>query len=410
MTLPVEFRFLLALALGFLVGLERESVRLSGKGNVLAGVRTHSIISLFGFGCAWLAQARVEWAVPAGMATVAALAVSGYLAKLKDGHVGWTSEISTALTFVTGALALLADVWVPMALGVVNALLLSEKAELEAFVERLDKTEFLAVLKFLLITVIILPALPDREYTMYKLNPARIWLVVVMVSSIGFVGYVLVKKFGARSGLWLSGLLGGVVSSTAVCVAMGRLAQKDESRAGSALQAALLASSVMYLRILVLVWILNPVLIWQLWWKLVLLSSAGVALALWTRSPDGPREEHGVSSLPNPFEIRPALVFAGIFVLLSSATVLVRMQFGDRGLLALAAVVGIVDIDPFILSLISGAHPYSASLLAAMLLAMMSNTVMKGGSFAALARPRRREAALRFGILAVLHVPLMFVP
>ena len=403
----VEARFLIALALGFLVGLERESMRLGGKAHVFAGVRTHSIISLFGFGCAWMFQAKVEMALPVGMLTVAALAVAGYLAKLREGHTGWTSEVSAALTFVVGGLSLLADIWVPMALGVVNALLLSEKSELEHSVERLDKSEFLAVLKFLLVTVIILPALPNQEYTQFKLNPSRIWQIVILVSTIGFVGYFLTKKFGPRSGLWLSGLLGGIVSSTAVSVAMGRHAQKNEDQSGSALQSALLASSVMYLRILVLIWILNPTLLWYVWWKLVILFLTGIGLSFWTtRSTtrdDGPE----VSALQNPFEIRPALIFAAVFVLLSVATLFVRSSFGSSGLLALSFLVGVTDIDPFILSLVQGTHPFSSLLISAILLAMMSNTLMKGAYFLTMVKPLRKATAIRFGLLAAVHTLLI---
>jgi len=405
---PFEIRIILALALGFLVGLERESVRAAEKTRVLAGVRTHSIISLFGFGCAWLFQAGVTWALPAGMLTVAALAVAAYLAKLREGHVGWTSEISAALTFVVGALALLADIWVPMALGIVNALLLSEKAELERFVDRLDKSEFLAVLKFLLITVIILPALPDREFTEFRLNPSRIWQIVILVSSIGFVGYILSKKFGARSGLWLSGLLGGIVSSTAVSVAMGRLARKSETQAGNAMQAALLASSVMYPRILILGWIVNPAIFAAVWWKLAVLMLAGVVLSFRTTRSEAKQEE-AVTALPNPFEVRPALIFAAVFVVLSMLTTLARNAFGDHGLLALSAVVGVSDIDPFILSLIQGGYPQIPVVERALLLAMMSNTLMKGGYFLSLAPSMRKDTLIRFGILALAHIPLIFL-
>jgi uncharacterized membrane protein (DUF4010 family) len=401
-----ELRFVIALALGFLVGLERETVRITQKQRVLAGVRTHTIISLYGFGCAWLSQMHVSLAIPVGMLTVAALAIVGYLAKLKEGHVGWTSEISTVLTFIVGALALLTDVWVPMALGIMNAILLSEKAELEQFVERLDKGEFLAVLKFLLVTVIILPALPNRGYTQFDLNPTRIWQIVIMVSTVGFVGYFLAKKIGPRYGLWVSGVLGGIVSSTAVCVAMGRMARTRESCAGNALQASLLASSVMYLRILVLVWILNPVLVPFIWWKLALLSAIGLLLSVRIGvTPAAPVESQD-STLRNPFEVRPALLFAVVFVAVSIITVLAQRQFGSSGLIGLAVLVGVADIDPFILSLVHNTVLSTQLMIAAVIVAMMSNTVAKGMYFGFLAKGMRRETLIRFGAFALLHVPI----
>ncbi len=267
-----EIRFILALALGFLIGLERESSGSAGKSRVFAGVRTYTIISLFGFGCGWFYKINIPFILPIGLVSVTALALIGYLAKFKEEHYGWTSEIAAVLTYIIGALTILTDVWVPLALGVVTTLLLSEKSELENYVEKLDKSEFLAVIKFLVVTLIILPVLPDKEYTKYLLNPYKIWLIVVFVSSLGFAGYILIKKFGDKVGLWVSGIMGGIVSSTAVTIAVARIAEKDPAKNKSALQAALLASSVMYVRILFLIWLINPSFLGVLWWKLVALS------------------------------------------------------------------------------------------------------------------------------------------
>ncbi|WP_457654614.1 MgtC/SapB family protein [Rhodocaloribacter sp.] len=401
-------RLLVALLLGILIGLERESSKKEFE--EYAGVRTFTLLSLFGFGCAWLFQLQVTLALPLGLLAVGALTVLEYLTKRQGGHRGWTSEVAALLTYVIGALALLADVWVPMALGVIATLLLAEKAQIETYVERLEKTEFLAVVKFLLVTVIILPALPDRGYTRFALNPAHIWQIVVLVSSIGFVGYFLSKRFGKRVGLWLSGLLGGIVSSTAVTVAVGRLAQRSPEQRGSALQATLLASAVMYLRILVLVWILNPAFMPDLWWRLVLLFIVGVALAVPVHPTHAVPSEPPTSTLQNPFEIRPAVVFASLFVVLSVATTLVKNAFGDAGLLTLSALVGVTDIDPFILSLIRGSAAVSRLIVTAILLAMMSNTIVKGVYFSMLVKPVRKATLWRFGLWAALHIPLALIP
>ena len=404
-----ELRFIVALGLGFLVGLERESSGADRKtGRVFAGVRTYTIISMYGFACAWLYRSDVTLALPVGMLSVTALALVGYLAKLKEGRVGWTSEVAALLTFLVGVLSLLADIWVPMTLGIVNTILLSEKGELERFVDRLDKSEFLAVLKFLVLTAIVLPVLPDREFTQFKLNPAHIWQIVILVSSIGFVGYVLTKKFGSRLGLWLSGLLGGIVSSTAVSIAAGRIAQRDPERSAGALQMALLASAVMYLRILVLVWILDAAAAAALWWKMLPLAVAGVALTRGIASRADSARGEAETALQNPFELKPALVFAVVFVLLSVLTVLARQYFGGAGVVMLSLIVGVVDIDPFILSIARGAGTQPL-LITAMLLAMMSNTLAKGGYFAMLARGRWRDAAWRYGLWALLHLPLLFL-
>ena len=138
-----ELRFLVALALGFLVGLERESTKIEEQKMVFGGVRTHPIICLMGFGCAWFFKIGATLMLPVGLLSIAALTSIAYIAKIKVERFGSTSEISALLTFVTGALALLVDVWIAMAIGVVNTILLSEKAALESYVERLNKVEFL---------------------------------------------------------------------------------------------------------------------------------------------------------------------------------------------------------------------------------------------------------------------------
>jgi uncharacterized membrane protein (DUF4010 family) len=364
---------------------------------------------MYGFACAWLYRIDVTLALPVGMLSLAAMVLAGYLAKLREGRVGWTSEIAALLTFVVGVLTLLTDIWVPMTLGVINTILLSEKGELESFVDRLNKSEFLAVLKFLVVTAIILPTLPNKEYTEFQLNPVRIWQIVILVSSIGFIGYYLTKKFGSRLGLWLSGLLGGIVSSTAVTIAAGRVAQRSPQRSFNAMQMSLLASSVMYPRILVLVWVISPVIAGMLWWKCLLLATAGGVLTL-IGGKSTPVIENGetVSTLENPFELRPAFIFAAVFVLLTIVTAFAKRFFGSAGLLVLSFIVGVVDIDPFILSLVRDTA-YSSLIAMAILIAMMSNTLAKGSYFAVLAKARRRDAIWRYGLWAMLHGPLLFL-
>jgi uncharacterized membrane protein (DUF4010 family) len=404
---PLPLRLFIALGLSFLIGLERESSSALSKGRVFAGVRTYSLIGAYGFGCAWLANLNHPWALPAGMLCLGALALVGYLAKLKSDHVGWTSEVAALLTFAMGALCLLADLWVPMALGIVATFLLSEKAQIESYVERLDKAEFLAVIKFLLVALIILPVLPNQDYTNFKLNPRHIWQVVVLVSAVGFIGYFLTKKLGSKAGLWLSGLLGGIVSSTAVSIAMGRIAQHSPGRSVQAAQATILASSIMYLRILALVWFIKPEFASHIWWQLVLLSAVGLALSIYRRNGAPEADSSDVRKLQNPFELKPAIIFASLFVVLSVATALVERIYGQTGLMALAALVGVTDIDPFILSLVNQSAILQQLMVTGILVSMMSNTIVKGIYFGFLAREMRRSTAWRFGVWALLHLPVI---
>jgi uncharacterized membrane protein (DUF4010 family) len=403
-----EIRFVIALALGFLIGLERESSGYIYKSR-FAGLRTYTIISLLGFGCGWFYKINIPFVLPVGLISVTALVLVGYFAKFKEGHYGWTSEIAAVLTYVIGALTILTDVWVPLALGVVTTLLLSEKSELEKYVEKLDKSEFLAVIKFLVVTLIILPVLPNQEYTKYLLNPYKIWLIVIFVSSLGFAGYILIKKFGDKVGLWVSGIMGGIVSSTAVTIAVARIAEKDHAKNKSALQAALLASSVMYIRILFLVWLINPSFIVVLWWKLIALSLIGIILSFGIKEKLPAKPDNAGSTLQNPFEIKPALIFAGLFVILSVLTIIVKNYFGNGGLITLSAITGVTDIDPFILSLIRGTIPVENIIIASIVIAMMSNTIIKGIYFVFFSKQQSKQVMWRYILWALLHIPFAFI-
>jgi uncharacterized membrane protein (DUF4010 family) len=406
---PFQLRFFIALGLSFLIGLERESSGIHTKGRVFAGVRTYSLIGVFGFGCGWLSSINVAWALPVGMLSLAALALAGYVGKLKSDFVGWTSEVAALVTFVMGALCLLTDLWVPMALGIVSTFLLSEKAKIEKYVVSLDNAEFLAVIKFLLITLIILPVLPNQEYTEFNLNPRRIWQIVVLVSTVGFAGYFLTKKFGSKAGLWLSGLLGGIVSSTAVSIATGRIARQSPERSVNALQATVLASSIMYLRILALIWFIHPDLVRFIWWKMILLSAVGLLFAIHKEKKTTDFERPSVRTLKNPFEMRPALVFALLFVVLSVLTILVQRFYGSAGLMTLATVIGVTDIDPFILSLVNQTTITQSLVISAIIISMMSNTIVKGIYFGFQAKEVRKSVAWRFGLWALLHLPIIYL-
>ncbi|MCW9064657.1 MAG: DUF4010 domain-containing protein [Ignavibacteriaceae bacterium] len=404
-----ELRFLVAIALGFLVGLERESRGGSISARITAGVRTYTLVSLFGFGCAWLYRLNIDFIIPVGLIVIGGMLLTSYLAKQKSGAVGWTSEIAALLTFIVGILSLLADIWIPMALGIFTTLLLSEKAGLEQYIEKLDKSEFLAVVKFLLITLIILPALPDNYYTQFQLNPYRIWQIVILVSSIGFVGYFLMKKFGEKVGLWLSGLMGGIVSSTAVSIAMGNIAKSNNHLAKRALQATVLASSVMYLRILVIIYLLNAGIAYEIWWKLIILFFVGLLLAIILHDKNSDTPAGPISTIHNPFEIKPAIIFASLFVILSVVTIWVKQFFGSAGLLGLSAIVGVTDIDPFIVSVISKQSLVESIISSAIIISMMSNTIVKGIYFGFLVKGLRKQVILYFTLWAVIHAILIFI-
>jgi uncharacterized membrane protein (DUF4010 family) len=278
---------------------------------------------------------------------------------------------------------------------------------LESYVERLSKVEFLATVKFILVTVIILPVLPNHEFTQFHINPFKIWQIVIIVSTLGFVGYLLEKKFGSKLGLWMSGIFGGIVSSTAVTLSVGRMARNNPARGSTALQATLLASSVTYLRTLALIWFINGSFLPNLWLRFVFLSLVGVVLSIRMFKKESRALESEMPELQNPFEIRPAIGFALLFILLSVLTGLVKSTMGNSGLLGLAAIVGVSDITPFILSIVQGSDGSMHIFTSAIILALMSNTVAKGIYFGSLSPTTRKETALKYSIYALLHIPFI---
>jgi len=193
-----------------------------------------------------------------------------------------------------------------------------------------------------------------------------------------------------------------------VTVGLGRMAQNQHQRQKAALEAAILASMVMYLRILVLVWIVNAAYVPALWWKMIALSAIGgfLTMGLPKGKHDGSSKPEAVN-LQNPFEIRPALVFAGLFVALSVASNLVGTYVGTGGILGLGALVGFTDIDPYILSIVHSGDLGRGVVAAGIVLAALSNTIAKGVYFGVLVSPLRRQVAWRYGVWAALHIPFI---
>jgi uncharacterized membrane protein (DUF4010 family) len=188
---------------------------------------------------------------------------------------------------------------------------------------------------------------------------------------------------------------------------MGHMAKKNPSRSDSALQAALLASSVTYLRTLVLIWFINTSYIQNLWQRFVFLALIGALLSIRMLRKESPALESEMPELQNPFEIRPAIGFALLFILLSVLTVFVKTTMGNSGLLGLACIAGVSDITPFILSIVQGSDGTIHIFTSAIILALMSNTIAKGIYFWSLSPITRKETALKYTIYALMHIPFI---
>ena len=348
MDLPLIFQKLaLALGLGLLVGLQRERVQAQ-----LAGIRTFALITVFGAVSALLGDAFGGWVVGLGGIGLAALLVVGNVAQpeAKEDDPGLTTEVAALLMYGVGAYVVVGPTSVAVAVGGGVALLLHFKAPLHDFVARIGEVDLKAIMQFVLIALVILPVLPNQTYGPYRvLNPHEVWLMVVLIVGIGLGGYVAYKLFGQRVGALLGGVLGGMVSSTATTVSYARRTRAAPDDVRLAAVVIVIASSVVFVRVLTEIavaapahfWLLAPPLGVMLGWMALL--SAGLYLF-----GSGPPGEQPVQH--NPAELPTALVFGGLYALVLLAIAAAKDFFGDTGLYGVAILSGLHDVDAITLS------------------------------------------------------------
>jgi len=381
-TLPPEgAKILLVLALSFLTGLEREEHRAGSEHYSFGGVRTFPLIGLIGYVMALLSGGHLV-AEAVGFAVVAGFLMLAYQHKVTaSGLAGFTSEMSALTTYLAGALVYREQFWIATTISVASMLLLELKAVLEGLTKRIAPGEIFTFTKFLLLSAVILPVLPNREFGPFQINPFKAWLVVVAVSSVSYGSYVIQKVTKGKGGVILAALLGGAYSSTVTTIVMARRA-KRELRPNLFSGGMLIASGVMYLRLAGLVTLFNRNLMASLWLPFLALAAAGVGLGwLWTLLPDGKEGTVEREFEPNnPLELRAAFFFSALFLAMLIATHLVVTYLGRAGVYSLALIMGCTDVDPFIMGMTQSAGSSTAVgvAAAAILIAAASNNLVKG--------------------------------
>ena len=283
--LPKEgSQILFVLFLSFLIGLEREERKLSDDHFAFGGVRTFPLIGMIGYSLSILSDATL---IPylVGLIVVSFFLLLAYSHKVKkSGYAGVTSEMSALTTYLIGGLVQHNLLWVATTLVVATIFLLSLKNILEGLAKKIDSDDILTFTKFLLLSAVILPLLPNESLTQFQVNPLKIWLVVVAVSAVSYAGYVLHKLGKKSSGILWSAILGGVYSSTVTTIVLARRSQTtDQPRLFAG--AILVASGVMYFRLMILLGLFNQDLLRQLGLSFLCLSTLAIAFGLfWARS------------------------------------------------------------------------------------------------------------------------------
>jgi uncharacterized membrane protein (DUF4010 family) len=416
---PVEgLKILIVLFLSFLIGLEREEHRAESEHYSFGGVRTFPLIGLLGYVMALLSGGQLL-PLAIGFAVVGGFLLVSYWHKLASqtppDTAGITTEISGLGTYLLGALVYQGYYWIATTLAVISLLLLELKEVLEGLSKRIAPQEVLTFTKFLLLTAVVLPVLPNAEFTQFHINPFKTWTMVVAVSAISYGSYLLLNLTKERSGVVLSSVLGGAYSSTATTVALAKRASGEEQ--GHLYSGGILmASGIMYLRLAVLLLLFGRHLLAMLTASLLILFGvATVGGWMWSRLPDaasGQRTKRRFTPR-NPLELRVAFLFAALFLGLLVLTDLVVTRLGKTGIYALSGIVGLVDVDPFVLGLTQSAGNLTPVSLAAksILIAAASNNVAKG--IYAFAFSDRKTGVQSLGLLLALAVlglaPLAFM-
>lgn len=390
--LDVSIGLLVALAAGVLVGIEREQTHGAEDSRRIAGIRTFPLIALAGALSALASHATGPWVVASGFVVLGALvALSYYRVATAERDVAMTTAIAALVIYLLGVLTLLpgvplatTDRYLVVVAGAGGVMaLLAAKPILHGAIAKLTRDDLYATVKFVVLVAVVLPLLPDRVYGPFDvLNPFHIGLMVVLVAAISFVGYVAARVLGARRGLAATGLIGGLISSTAVSVSLSRRAREEPSEVDAAAVAIIAASSIMFARILAEVAVVDPPLLAGLGWSMGAMTVVGltIAIALHLR-PRAVQVEHEDVPITNPFELKLALQFGAFYALVLFVSKVAQVYFGESGLYVSSFVAGTTDVDAITLS-VSAFHKQGLGMTPAVIaitIAAATNTIVKIG-------------------------------
>jgi uncharacterized membrane protein (DUF4010 family) len=386
------WNFATALLIGALIGIEREHFGQQHDLPGIAGLRTFILYALFGSVAGWLSLTfQSPWVLAAGLLAVAGALLAGYVlaARQAPENVGQTTEIAALATYLLGAVAAHGERELAVGLGVTIAAVLAYKQPLHGFVEKLGSDDVYAGVRLLIATFIVLPLLPDKPLDPWQaLNPQMLWLLVLLISTLSMVGYVLTRLLGAHHGLPLTGLTGGLVSSTAVTLAFARQSREPAyRRATQALECGLLLASVVsFLRVLVEVLIVNRAVLLPLLPPIGAMTLVCGAFAAWhLRRAGRDGVEARALTLRNPFSLTSAIKFAAVFALVLLAVQVVQARSPEGGLYVVALLAGTTNVDAMTLSMANYARTGNMDVaVRSITLAVLSNLVVKAGLVVAL--------------------------
>ena len=377
---PVEiFQALgVSIALGLLVGLEREWAN-----DQVAGIRTFALVTLTGALSALVAQTFGGWVIAAAITGVAVIVLIGHLPQVgkADPDRGLTTEFAILIMFFAGMLTTMDRTVVAVVVGGAVMVLLQGKDALHGIVRRIGEGELRAIARLVLIALVVLPVLPNQGYGYFGvLNPYKMWFMVVLIVGISLVAYLVSKYVGAHRGVLLSGILGGLISSTATTASLSR--QSVEPGAGARLPALviMISSTIVFIRLIAEIQAVAPEAAGVMAppFALMLVWMALISAVCWWRA----RGEFGRSTRQEPpSEIKGAVVFGLLYAFVLFAVAVAKQHFGSAGLYTVAAISGLTDMDAITLStasLVSGGHLDAGTGWRVILTGSVANLAFKG--------------------------------
>ncbi len=410
--------FIIVAISSLLIGLSQRRLLLSRQETPYFGSdRTFTLIGILGF-LLYMMDPTLMLFMGGGVALIVFLAISYYIKIVQDKSHGMTAMMIALITYSLGPIAITQPLWM-LILVVVTTLLITEMKEtFTNFAKQLNTNEFVTLAKFLFISGIILPILPnERIVPEINLTPYNVWLATVVVSTISYIGYLLKRFVFKDSGIIVSGILGGLYSSTATIVILGKKAKTaPESLIPQYAAAIILAIGMMYLRVFVFTFIFSAELFHSMSTYFIIMVALtcliGLAIHFRGRKANG-GEQVLQSDDKNPLEFKVALIFASLFIIFTLLTHYAITYFGESGLNALSVLVGFTDITPFLLNIFQGEYSLGASVLAAACIrAIMSNNIVNffyAMAFSGNRKTLRLYLIPAFGLIVIANIVVLFV-
>ena len=383
-----HLKFLIVSAcLGALIGLIRQwgkQQESPQEDEEFAGLRTFVLWSMIGYSAAFISEEHAPYALVAAIAVVGLhLIIFGVFSETSKG-IGFTSAAAALITLFTGALVFWGYLLFAVVLAAITMLVIGLKQTSHSWTHRFKSEDIRLTLQFVAVSGVVFPLVPNQGYGPYEaFNPFSLWLMVVLISGLGFVGYLLIRVLGPRAGIALTGLVGGLASSTATALAFSRESKTHPGLSSGFALAVIMACTVMLGRVIILIGVILPELIGRLWLPFTILALPGLLYSLYLGF--GRRQKKGASDLPdikNPLGFSIAIKFALLYGLITFLVkVLSAMDF-SQGLLALSFLSGLTDMDAIALSMTNNLADGSVTAdlaTRAIILAAIANTLLKGG-------------------------------